>query len=139
MRVRAAPPPHPVTVHGCLVSHRAFESFPGDDVLAARTCAQLLLVGSQASAGDLSQARLLLTAAFLHINARIGPDPTVADLQGLLVSLGAGAGARDALSASPIQFVRYAAAELADSDVALVATIDLAVRALNGICAVNPE
>jgi hypothetical protein len=114
------------------VLDRVFENYPGDDVLAARTCARLLLVGSQASAGDLSQARLLLTAACLHVHARIGPDPTVDDLRGLLVSLRAGAGARDALTSSPIQFVRYAAAELADTDVALGATIDLAVRALNG-------
>ena len=133
MRVRAAPPPHPVTVHGCLVSDREFECFPGDDVLAARACARSLLVGAQASAGDLSQARLLLTAACLHVHARIGPDPTIADLRRLLVSLRAGAGAREALTSSPIQFVRYAAAELADSYGALGETIDLAVRALNGV------
>ena len=90
-------------------------------------------MGAQASAGDLSQARLLLTAACLHVHARIGPDPTIADLRRLLVSLRAGAGAREALTSSPIQFVRYAAAELADSYGALGETIDLAVRALNGV------
>jgi hypothetical protein len=78
----------------------------------------------------LAQARLVLTAACLHVHARIGPDPTISELRDLLLSLGAGAAAWAALAASPIQFVRYTAAEFADADGALGSAIDLAVRAV---------
>jgi hypothetical protein len=130
-RVHAAPPPHPETANGCLVFDRAFECFPTDDVLAARTCARTLLAKSEGPPGLLAQARLVLTAACLHVHARIGPDPTFDELRDLLLNLRAGAAAWTALAASPIQFVRYTAAELADSDGGLGSAIDLAVRAVN--------
>jgi hypothetical protein len=79
----------------------------------------------------LGQARFLLTAACLHIHARIGPDPTVGEVRDLLVALGSGTAAWTALAASPIQFVRYAAAEFMDSDGALSSAIELAVSALS--------
>jgi hypothetical protein len=79
----------------------------------------------------LAQARLVLTAACLHVHTRIGPDPTFDELRDLLLKLRAGAAARAALAASPIQFVRYTAAELADSDGGLGLAIDLAVRAVD--------
>ena len=108
----------------------AFESGPSDDVLAARTCALTILAGSDAPAGLLAHARLVLTAACLHVHARVGPDPTLGELRDFLHNLHTGAAAWAALAASPIQFVRYAAAELADADDALGLAIDVAVRAL---------
>ncbi|MEW6597890.1 MAG: hypothetical protein AB1429_10375 [Pseudomonadota bacterium] len=114
-----------------MVLDRAFECFPTDDVLAARTCARTLLATSDAPSGLLAQARLVLTAACLHIHARIGPDPTFDELRDLLLTLRASAAAWTALAASPIQFVRYTAAELAETDGGLGSAIDLAVRALN--------
>jgi hypothetical protein len=117
--------------NGCLVFYRAFEYFPSDDVLAARTFARTLLAGLEAPAGLLAQARLVLTAACLHVHARVGPEPTLDELRDLLLNLGAGASSCAALAASPIQFVRYMAAELTDSNGALGSAIDLAVRALN--------
>lgn len=108
----------------------AFECVPSDDVLAARTCALTLLAGAEGSPGLLAQARLLLTAACLHIHARVGPDPTLAELRELVLNLGAGTAAWQALASSPIQFVRYTAAELADTDGVLGPAIDLTVRAL---------
>jgi hypothetical protein len=113
------------------VLDRAFECFPSDDVLAARTCARTLLSKSEGPPGLLAQARLVLTAACLHIHARIGPDPTFDELRDLLLNLRVGASAWTALAASPIQFVRYTAAELADSDGGLGLAIDLAVSAVN--------
>jgi hypothetical protein len=107
------------------------ECFSTDDVLAARTCARTLLVDSDGPPGLLSQARFVLTAACLHIHARVGPDPTIGDLRDLLAGLRDGAIAWRALAASPIQFVRYAAAELADADGALGSAMELALRALN--------
>jgi hypothetical protein len=113
-----------------LVFDCAFEGIPSDDVLAARTCALTLLAGSDAPAGLLADARLVLTAACLHVHARVGPDPTLGELRELLLNLQAGAAAWAALTASPIQFVRYVAAELAEADGALASAIDVAVRAL---------
>jgi hypothetical protein len=81
----------------------------------------------------LAQSRLVLTAACLHVHARIGPDPTYEELRQLLLNLRAGAAAWAALAASPIQFVRYTAAELAETDGGLGSAIDLAVRALNAV------
>jgi hypothetical protein len=52
------------------------------------------------------------------------------ELRDLLLNLQAGAAAWAALAASPIQFVRYTAAELAEADGALGLAIDVAVRAL---------
>jgi hypothetical protein len=54
----------------------------------------------------------------------------LADLRDLLLDLHASAAAWAALAASPIQFVQYTAAELADADGALGSAIDVAVRAL---------
>jgi hypothetical protein len=51
-------------------------------------------------------------------------------LRDFLLNLHAGAAGWAALAASPIQFVRYAAAELAEADGALGSAIDVAVRAL---------
>ena len=119
--------------HGCLVFDCAVECVPSDDVLAARTCALTLLAGSDAPAGLLAQARLVLTAACLPVHARVGPDPTLGELRDFLLNLRAGAPAWTALAASPIQFVRYTAAELADADGALGTAIDLAVRALTTV------
>lgn len=73
----------------------------------------------------------MLTAAFLHVHARVGPDPTFDELHDLLLSLRPGAAAWAALAASPIQFVRYTAAELADADGGLGSALDLAIRAVN--------
>jgi hypothetical protein len=116
-----------------LVFDCAVECVPSDDVLAARTCALTLLAGSDAPAGLLAQARLVLTAACLHVHARVGPDPTLGELRDFLLNLRAGAPAWTALAASPIQFVRYTAAELADAEGALASAIDLAVRALTAV------
>jgi hypothetical protein len=52
------------------------------------------------------------------------------ELRDFLLNLHAGAAGWAALAASPIQFVRYAAAELAEADGALGSAIDVAVRAL---------
>lgn len=106
--------------------------FHGGDVLAARAYAHALLSGPPAPPALIGQARLILTAACLHVQSRIGPDPTLRDLRELLLRLGAGRAAWAPLAASPIQFVQYAAAEFADaSDGALTAAIGAAVRALN--------
>ncbi len=104
----------------------------GGDVLAARACACSLLAHSPAPPALTGQARLILTAACLHIQAGIGPDPTVGELRDLLLALGSGATAWMALASSPIQFVQYVAAEFADSaDGSLRSAIGLAVRAVN--------
>jgi hypothetical protein len=116
-----------------LVFDCAFECVPSDDVLAARACAQTLLAGSDAPAALVAQARLVLTAACLHVHARVGPDPTLGELRDLVVSLGAGAGAWTVLASSPIQFVRYMAAELADAHGTLGAAVDLAARVLAAV------
>jgi len=102
----------------------------GGDILAARACAAALLARSPAPPALTGQARLILTAACLHVQARIGPDPTVGELRELLVALSSGATAWSALASSPIQFVQYAAAEFGDAADGALSAINLAIQAL---------
>jgi hypothetical protein len=107
---------------------------PSGDVRAARRGARQLL-GTVAqpheSPGDFALATLVLTAAGLHLEARIGPEPTLADLRGLLRKLAAGPDAWAELASSPIQFVQYAAAEFTDAvPAAFVRGISLAIEAV---------
>lgn len=106
---------------------------PSGDVRAARRAARRLLEAvaePHASPGDFALATVLLTAAGLHLEARIGPEPTLADLRGLLRDLAAGPDAWAGLASSPIQFVQYAAAEFTEAvPAAFVRAISLAIEA----------
>jgi hypothetical protein len=104
--------------------------FPTDDIIVARDFARTLLTGATAPAGLLTEARLVLTAACLHIHARIGPDPSLGDLRDFIMDLRGGAANWVTLAASPIQFVRYAAAEFGDAGGATRSVLDLVLRSL---------
>jgi hypothetical protein len=107
-------------------------SVSGGDVVATREWARTLLTPLPALPDLAAQARLVLTAASLLLQARIGPDPTLCDLRCLLSGLASGALDCTLLAVSPIQFVQYVAAELADArDGAFDAAFDLAVRAVS--------
>ena len=108
-----------------------FEFYPTDDVLEARRCAQDLLAQTTGAAESLRAARLLLTAVCLHIHAGFGPEPNIGDLRALLVRLQDSAASWVSLSQSPIQFVRYAAAEVLDAGGALRPAFELALAALS--------
>lgn len=61
----------------------------------------------------MGSARLLLTAACLHLYPVRGPDPTLADLHALLLALAASDPvAWGALTRSPLPVVQFAAMEL---------------------------
>jgi hypothetical protein len=103
-----------------ILPDHSFESPPGKplvrsaagDVLGARIAARALLEGTEAAASDRALATLVLSAALLQC-ASLGDGEArrrdVADyLQGLLDAGIPGPG----MMCSPMQFVRYAAAEL---------------------------
>jgi hypothetical protein len=100
----------------------------GGDVRAARACAKALLNEVDAPAPVLSGALLMLTATLVHLHAQTGPDPSLQDIAETLAQLGPGLPGQALFAASPMQFLQYVAAELADG--AATGAVDLAIRAI---------
>jgi hypothetical protein len=110
---------------------QTLRSSPGGDVLAARACARQILLSVGGEPDLLREAQLLLTAACLHLQGQIGGRLSCEALLAILRRLGGQGGAAAGLTKSPLQFVRYVAAEVLDREPArLAATLDLAVRAV---------
>jgi hypothetical protein len=106
-----------------------FEGHAGD-VIAARALALLLLGRLGTTIPPTSLARLLLTAACLHIQGRMGPEPSLEGVVLLLTELAIDRSEKDVFGTSPIQFVQYVAAELKDvAPAARAAAFSLAIRA----------
>lgn len=82
------------------------------DVSAARDCAAMILALSPNE--DLPLARLVLSAVCLHLGSQDGPDPTLADVLKYLGGLSRQVGPPAEFLRSPMQFLHYAALELAD-------------------------
>jgi hypothetical protein len=100
------------------------------DVIAARELARLLLGGLSATFPPSGLSQLILTAACLHVQGRMAPEPSLEGVVLLLTELAIDPFGRDAFGGSPMQFVQYVAAELKDATpTARVAAIALAVRA----------
>ena len=103
----------------------------GGDILAARLIARRILSPTLADLPVHRLAQVVLTAACLHIQTPVGPDPTFDDLESLLEMLAALHPAAIAgLAGSPMAFVRYLAAELSDSTDAYVDALNLATQAV---------
>ncbi len=111
---------------------RLLLSSGGGDVRIARACAEALLSELGEPPSRLGDARLLLTAACLHLYPVAGPDPTLADLHAFLVSLGRPeARAWKAMAASPLGLVQYVAEEFkGESARSGSAALSLAIRAV---------
>jgi hypothetical protein len=106
-------------------------SSPGGDVLAARACAREILQTVQADPAPLGNARLILTAMCLHLQGQIGGSVSCEAMLAMLWRLGGQGVAAAGLTQSPLQFVRYVAAELLDSEPASLAiALELAIRAV---------
>lgn len=101
-----------------------FES--SGDLIAARRCAKALLHGADAPPSIRGAALLLLTATCVYLHGRTGPDPRLPDLLRMLKQLRPGLPGQALFAASPVQFLQYVAAELADGVDA--GAIDLAIR-----------
>jgi hypothetical protein len=120
MRVRAAPPPHPITVHGCLVSVRSFECFSDEplalgaagDVLAARRLAREFLAHAPPGLANSTLAVLILAGACLHAASLALGEPSILDLVSVLRDLVSDPAPVRPMITSRIQFSTYAAAEL---------------------------
>ena len=98
------------------------------DVTAARRCAKALLSGVDAPAPMLGGALLMLTATCVYLHGQTGPDPGLSDIVRTLSQLGPGLPGQALFAASPMQFLQYVAAELADG--AAGGAVDLAIRAI---------
>jgi hypothetical protein len=100
------------------------------DVVAARALADRAL-SDVATFADRRDARLLLTAACLHLDSQNGPDPTWADLQHLLVRALRAPDSLASFGASPMQFLRFTWAELSGLELgALNAVLDQCLHAV---------
>lgn len=112
-------------------------SSPGGDVLAARACAREILQTVQADPVPLSDAQLLLTATCLHLQGQIGSGLSCEAMLAMLWRLGGQGVSAMGLTQSPLQFVRYVAAEVLDSEPSsLAAAVALAIRAVQGLTSV---
>ena len=101
------------------------------DVWAARSCAEGLLHLSAAPSHVRGQARLVLTAACLHLQARVGPLPELSDLHQLLADMaGHDNQLRGAMALSPLQIVQYVAHEFLGDAEGSDPAISLALRAV---------
>jgi len=104
---------------------------PSGDVVSSRTCAKAMLGALDAPSEVRRDARLILTAACLFLHGRTGPKPGLSDVISLLEQLGPGQHGRGVLAASPMQFLRFVDAELAELGATCrAAAIDLCFRAL---------
>jgi len=109
-----------VTHDPALSPFKALLTQGAGDLLAARACASALLGGLPTSAGGVA-ARMILSAACLHLHAQVGPEPGLEDVGHLLGGLLAQEpSAWAALRGSAIQFVQYAVEDLLDSSPELV-------------------
>lgn len=108
-----------ILVDGCVASElidaglaepRAFVDSAGD-VLSARETARALLTGGLHASPDPTLAVLLLTATLLHVDSRSSGGGELRAILECLRRLGQ-AGPAAGFEASPMQFVRYVAAEL---------------------------
>jgi hypothetical protein len=89
---------------------------PAGDVLAAHELATWLLGSFGAPAPAARDARLLLTASVLHLQARADRSPAARDLLELLVGFASGVCAAHVFAASPMQVLQFAGAEFAMLD-----------------------
>lgn len=89
---------------------------PSGDVVAARSCAKAYLAATDAPPAMRRDAILLLTAALLVLEGEVGPGVRLDDLLGFVAGVGRGGRSLERLSASPMQFVQFVGAELADLD-----------------------
>ena len=113
-------PPHSVTVHGCLVSVRSFESFPEEplalgaagDVLAARRVARAFLANAPPGLASSTLAVLILAGACLHADSLALGEPGIRELASVLRDLVSDQPPPRPMLASRNQFSAYAAAEL---------------------------
>ena len=142
---RSAPAPAPLcTLPALLLSGRLalrtrFPDAPDEvpafnfaigDARAARAFAESAL-GAVSRRGDRRNARLLLTAMILHLDAQNGPEPSLQEVAESLAKIGERREALIALHQSPAQLVRYAADELASlSPLALRLAVADGLRAL---------
>ncbi len=70
----------------------------------------------------------MLTATCVYLHGQTGPDPGFADILQMLKQLRPGLPGQALLAASPMQFLQYVAAELADGVDA--GAVDLAIRVI---------
>ena len=80
------------------------------DVAAARRLSKAILTKPGLGDEHVSLAQLVLTAAFLHMDACVREEPSVARLNELLGQLSDGR--RIGFETSPMQFVQYVACEI---------------------------
>jgi hypothetical protein len=99
------------------------------DVVPARRCAKAMLAGFEAPAPVASAALLLLTATCVYLQGQVGPDPELSDILRTLAQLRPGLSGQAKFAASPMPFLQYVAAEVADGIAA--GAIDLAIRAVS--------
>jgi hypothetical protein len=99
--------------------------------LAARACARQILRDMGDDSAGLREAQLILTAVCLHLHGQVGGRLNGhVLLAGLERLTGRRQGAAD-LAQSPLQFVRYVAAEVSEAEPgSLAMAIDLAIRAV---------
>lgn len=81
------------------------------DVVAARALAENLLA-PLSSPRRRRDARLLLMAICLHLDSANGPEPQMEDVVRVLKATARSLSALNSLAESPIEFLRYAWAEL---------------------------
>jgi len=87
-------------------------SFAAGDVLAARGLAEKLLRKQRRSEAGHRDARLIMTAACLHLHSQAARTPTVTDLLALLLVFTSHTNAQTLLGSSPMQFLQFAGAEI---------------------------
>jgi hypothetical protein len=101
------------------------------DVVAARLWAKPLLAVVTATSVAARDAELILIAAGLHVSSGVGPSG-LHDVLRFVETLNPGSEGQTELSRSPMQFVQFVAAEVADMDPAsLAAAIEHCRRALS--------
>lgn len=99
--------------------------------MAARRCAVEILSGVSATGWPRCGALLILTAACLHLGSRIGPQPTLADVQVFLRTLATPpCPAWRLLADSPLQFLQFVAAEFESCVGTADEPLDLAIAAV---------
>ena len=91
---------------------------PCGDVSGAYRFAAWILKGV-APLGDLFAARLILTAVCVHLSSGNGPEPTLADLLNSLANLSTQSPPFPEFLRSGVQFLNYAALEIAALESAL--------------------
>ena len=94
-----------------LAEPRAFVDSAGD-VLSAREAARTLLSGVLHASPDPTLAVLLLTATLLHVDSRSSGGVGLRGIMGCLNRLAQAGPAAAGFEESPMQFVRYVAAEV---------------------------